>query len=200
MVVYTIKGYPIFLNKLGYNLNSKEKEELNLLEFEPNNKNLISKGRYILDNPNFNNLSNFFDQNVKFYLEEVLQINDKLNRTNSWVTLNKSGSYHTLHVHPNVFLSVCFYPQIEDGDLIFNFGKNILQEGYLFEYNIKTPNIYNQDKFSFPLTSNNLIIFPGWIPHKTSPNNSDVDRIMIGANYFLTGNLGKDVNTSFLKL
>lgn len=199
-ILYNLKGYPIFKNKLGYILNSKEKKEIDLLEFQPNTSNFISKDRYVLDNPNLNNLSNFFDQNVKVYLENILQIDNKLKRTNSWVTLNKFESHHPIHAHPNVFLSVCFYPQIESGDLMFCFEKSIIQEGYFFHYNIKKSNIYNEHNFTIPLSSNDLIIFPGIIPHKSTPNKSHIDRIMIGANYFLSGDLGTSENVSKLKL
>ena len=56
------------------------------------------------------------------------------------------------------------------------------------------------NEFIFPLTANDLVIFPGWIPHQGTPNNSNVDRVMIGANYFLTGNLGSDSGKDFLNL
>tara|TARA_R110000823_G_C15802573_1_gene487338 strand:+ start:114 stop:716 length:603 start_codon:yes stop_codon:yes gene_type:complete len=200
MVIHNIKGYPILIKKSGYVLNPKEKKELGLLKFQKNKKNFISEENCILDNPDFSDLNNFFDQNIKIYLEEVLQIKDKPKRTNSWATLNKTNSYHPIHAHPNVFLSVCFYPQVKSGDLMFCFEKSILQEGYFFNYTRTNPNPYNLHEFTFPLTSNDLIIFPGWIPHKSTPNNSDVDRIMIGANYFLKGNLGSDVDNDFLNL
>tara|TARA_R110000796_G_scaffold86400_1_gene186982 strand:+ start:282 stop:899 length:618 start_codon:yes stop_codon:yes gene_type:complete len=202
-IVHNIKGYPILRNHSGYVLNPKEKKELGLLKFQMNNlykNNFISEECRILDNPDFSGLNNFFDQYLKIYLEEVLQIEDKVKRINSWATLNKTDSYHPLHAHPNVFLSVCFYPQVKSGDLVFRFEKSILQEGYLFNCTKKYNNSYNMNEFTFPLTANDLVIFPGWIPHQGTPNNSNVDRVMIGANYFLTGNLGSDSGKDFLNL
>ena len=37
--------------------------------------------------------------------------------------------------------------------------------------------------------SGDVVIFPGWVHHSTTPNESDEPRLMIGANYWLRGNM-----------
>ena len=57
----------------------------------------------------------------------------------------------------------------------------------------------NSCRLYIDIKENDLIIFPGWLQHGTTPNLSDSSRIMIGANYFLKGSIG-DENNWFLAL
>ena len=51
-----------------------------------------------------------------------------------------------------------------------------------------------------PARTGDLVIFPGWLNHETSVNESDDDRIIIGANYFLKGKLGTNEGLDVVNL
>lgn len=45
-----------------------------------------------------------------------------------------------------------------------------------------------------------MLAFPGWISHGSTPNEFDEPRILIGANYFLKGQVGFKERISLLNL
>ena len=50
-------------------------------------------------------------------------------------------------------------------------------------------NEWSATNWSIPVMSGDVVIFPGWVHHSTTPNESDESRLMIGANYWLRGNM-----------
>ena len=50
-------------------------------------------------------------------------------------------------------------------------------------------NEWSATNWSVPVMSGDIVIFPGWVQHSTTPNESDEPRLMIGANYWLRGNM-----------
>ncbi len=44
-------------------------------------------------------------------------------------------------------------------------------------------------QMSYQSQSGDVVIFPGWVQHFTTPNESDKPRLMIGANYWLKGEM-----------
>ena len=43
--------------------------------------------------------------------------------------------------------------------------------------------------WTIPLVSGDIVIFPGYISHGSTENDSDTDRYMIGANFWLKGEM-----------
>ena len=45
-----------------------------------------------------------------------------------------------------------------------------------------------------------LVIFPGWITHSCTENENDEDRIALGVNYFLKGEIGSEDTVDLINL
>ena len=75
-----------------------------------------------------------------------------------------------------------------------------LQEGFYFSYEKKKPNIFNSHLTDIKVKTGDLVIFPGWVDHKSLPNQSDEERVIIGTNYFVTGKLGKHENKDYIEI
>tara|TARA_R110000787_G_C13240517_1_gene428258 strand:+ start:8 stop:622 length:615 start_codon:yes stop_codon:yes gene_type:complete len=196
------QGLPIYHSDTNYLLKNKEKQYLDSLSYynsKPNNR-YITKDTYILNNSNLLNLKKLFNQHIEFYLKEILQIKNQLKLTQSWVTINKQNQKHHTHYHRNCFLSIVFYPQVKSGSLFFSSNRCMLQQGYDFAFENIKPNMYNSFEIKFKPTPSSLFIFPGWVSHGTTKNKSNIDRVMIGANYFFKGTLGKKENYNELSL
>jgi len=198
------QGFPIYHSKTNYFLENKEKQYLSSLKYfteEPsNNVRYITENSNIFQSSQLSNLKKLFNKHLKIYLEEVLQIKNQLKLTQSWITINKPNHKHRPHYHRNCFLSVVYYPQIKSGSLYFSSDRCMLQQGYDFVFDNIKDNMYNTFEMCFNPIPSSLLIFPGWIMHGTTKNESNVDRIMIGASYFLKGTLGKDENYNKLVL
>ena len=163
-------------------------------------ENIVTENTNILEIEHFSSLKNIINDSCKQYVKNILEINDEIYLASSWGAISKKGEKHHNHNHPGVFLSCVFYLQCETGNLIMTRPRSMLQEGFNFTYNIDKWNAYNCTKWEVPARTGDLVIFPGWLNHETSINESDDDRIIIGANYFLKGKLGTNEGLDMVNL
>ena len=191
--VWNFQGYPILQFASNFELNDEEAQFINELEFRENVSNFMTKEFFILNDKKFKRIKDMFNHGMEYYTKKVLEISDALQMENSWITLNKRFQNHHDHDHQNVLFSMCYYPQIEDGAFCVTFQRSILQQGYNFSYTIINPNEYNGNRHQIPIKAGDCIIFPAWLFHSSTPNTSEVERYMIGANYFLRGTLGSEI-------
>ena len=84
-----------------------------------------------------------------------------------------------------------YYPKAESGDLVLQApdSKNTFEKDYLFGFSYSEFNTWNSPTWSIPVLSGDIVIFPAWVTHFTTPNKSDTPRLMIGANYWLKGEM-----------
>jgi len=199
--IINFHGNCLYKTSSPYILSEVEKDYISNLDYQNIKDDLhyLSKNINILDNSICNNLANMLDNYANYYIKNILEIDHKLKRLNSWVTINKKGSFHDTHRHTNTFISICFYPQIKEGGIIFTSFPPISSKTNLNFKNIKD-NIFNCNMFNMKISSNDIIIFPGWLDHTGEKNTCDLDRIMIGANYFIAGNLGSNDSINNLNL
>ena len=199
--IENFQGYCLYKTNINYSLSQEEKNYISNLEYgSDDNKNFLSKDRYILKNPLFSNLSKILDKYADHYIKNLLEVDHKLKSLNSWATINKHGGAHHSHQHANTFISVCFYPQIKDGGIIFEAYEDPIRSRTNLRLNIINDNTFNSRTFSFKLSSQDLVIFPGWLHHQGQPNNSNQDRVMIGCNYSISGDIGSLENVDNLYL
>jgi len=201
--ITNIEGSPVVSVNDGLKLNL---EELNILKKEEmvisSQKTgiLISKDKSILNNFKLKRIKNKFDFFVKYYINEIIGINNEFKLTNSWLTLNKKGSFHATHIHTNTILSLTYYIQIKSGDLVFSLDKPSFQKYYNFDYTTIKPTLYNSNQIKIKPKQNAVVIFPGALNHGTTINKSNIDRVMLGANYFVKGIIGSNEQVSYLEI
>tara|TARA_R100001086_G_C11757881_1_gene237228 strand:+ start:139 stop:759 length:621 start_codon:yes stop_codon:yes gene_type:complete len=194
---------PIASEPTNFLLNTSEKKFLLKLKYNGDDKSVkISNNTKILDNNKLKRVKNFISSKVLHYAKEVLCINNTVRMTQSWATINKKGSQHHEHAHPNTFISLVYYVDcdLNSGDLIFVKDRSSLQDGFYFNLNITRPNEYNATSWIFKTMPGFLCIFPGHIKHFSSIHEGDRDRVMIGANFFLEGEIGQPNNTDMMRL
>tara|TARA_B100001094_G_C18111567_1_gene761466 strand:- start:40 stop:654 length:615 start_codon:yes stop_codon:yes gene_type:complete len=159
-----------------------------------------SKNIYVLDEPENANLKQQFNAAVEQYRDNVLGIGNKLEMTSSWISINKKGHSHKQHKHKGVFISAVYYQQVESGRLYFLENKSMLEKIHFLDYDIKEWTLFNSPRWNIDVKTHDMVLFPGDLVHGTEPNESDTDRIVIGANYFIRGVTGKDENVTRLVL
>jgi len=199
--VKNFQGYCLYKTNVNYSLSQEERDYISNLEYgSDDNKNFLSKNRNILDNSIFNNLVKIFDKYTNYYIKNLLEVDHKLKRLNSWATINKHNGSHHSHQHANTFISVCFYPQVKNGGITFETDQDPIRSKTNLRLNIINSNQFNSRTCNFELSSQDLIIFPGWLNHYGESNKHNSDRVMIGCNYFISGDIGDLENVDNLYL
>jgi len=166
----------------------------------------ISVNKNILDIENLSEIKDVILQAAKIYTSDVLCIRNEFLMTNSWLTKNKTNSRHPFHHHSNILFSVVTY--FYDDLSYDSFDKIIWElpglknnfECFQFEYDISQFNSINSKSWEVRPKTNEIFIFPGHIYHSTDFNHSEKTRYCLGANFFVTGTIGCEQDTTQLNM
>jgi len=103
-----------------------------------------------------------------------------------WAIINKSGDFNVAHTHPNCYLSAAYYVRAPEKCGIFQVeNPNIAKRNFYPE--IKRKNELNSLVVGIEINEGDLLIFPGYLPHKVKANESNEDRIVISFNVDIKG-------------
>ena len=103
-----------------------------------------------------------------------------------WAIINKTGDFNVIHTHPNCYLSAAYYVKAPKKCGIFQVeNPNIVKRNFYPE--IKTKNELNLQVAGIEIDEGDLLIFPGYLPHKVKENQSDEDRVVISFNVDIKG-------------
>ena len=133
--------------------------------------------------PELKELVNFINEHAWLYWQAIGY--DQKKRPGvyeMWSNVYKHDSFIESHNHAPIHMTASFYLQMpkDGGNLAFEhpnatmlkhqpFDLNGIRYGATFEHEVN-------------IETGDLIFFPGWLTHKTKPNMSTEDRIIIGAN------------------
>ena len=200
MELVNLKPIPIYKENVNLSLSKEELSLLKNLEFYNENGFYITKDSNIFNNNKFDKIKKLMNKKANLYKDKILEIKNEIYLTQSWATINKKGSSHFMHKHPNTFISVVYYVSCKDGVLFFDLHKSQLEEGFNFEYTIENFNVYNSTTWKVYVKTGDIVIFPGWIHHKSLINDYETDKFLIGCNYFIKGELGSKRTYSQIKI
>ena len=154
--------------------------------------NSTSNNSYIFSNGKLKKLKQFCEQQLKIYVEQVINPKEELDFyiTQSWLNINKPGEWHHNHSHPNSLISGVFYVATGEDDKIMFDDPNVrIKE--IIKLEPKEHNIWNSPNWFFNVNNNELFLFPSWLSHKVEENKkATTDRISISFNTFARGGLG----------
>jgi uncharacterized protein (TIGR02466 family) len=111
-------------------------------------------------------------------IKESLKFKNKHSEViNSWANLHKQGGYTLEHNHSNVFFVVSCYLKCPEnsGNIEFKDPLEYHYSGWPIETDI---DLYKEVKVS----TNDVLIFPGWLRHRVQPNLTNEDRIVLTFN------------------
>ena len=103
-----------------------------------------------------------------------------------WAIINKTGDFNVIHTHPNCYLSAAYYVKAPEkcGRFQIENPNNVKRNFYP---EIKTKNKLNLQVAGMEIEEGDLLIFPGYLPHKVRTNESNKDRIVISFNVDIRG-------------
>lgn len=190
-----LQARPLFVYKTDFRIKEDFlKEFINKNTFHRDNNKIeidLSTATTILtDFPELGFVRDRFFNIGLDYARNVLGIDNDLIMPHSWMAITKKGNSHHEHIHQNALFSMVYYVRIESGSLMISLDKSTIEHIFNFHYKIRNFNIYNSSSWEIKPEQGDFIVFPADFRHSTTPNESDVDRIIFGANFFITGQLG----------
>ena len=98
-----------------------------------------------------------------------------------WAIINKKDNFNVVHTHPNSYLSAAYYVKAPK-----NCGRFQVENLNIAKRH-SCPEIANRNEFNMQVgglevDEGDLLIFPGYLPHKVARNEADDDRIVISFN------------------
>jgi len=153
--------------------------------------NVFVERGHFLENSKLEKIKELISTHAYYFRDNIMMCTNELEIQASWLTVNHKGSYHPPHNHAHAIFSVCYYPKADSGELVLQApdGKSTWQRDYRMGFQYTQLNEWSATNWSVPVMSGDIVIFPGWVQHSTTPNESDEPRLMIGANYWLRGNM-----------
>ena len=134
-----------------------------------------------------NSIQNKFALELQKYIFRSFQTlgwkteNKKMVISSMWAIINKKNDFNVLHSHPNAFLSAAYYVSAPE-----NCGKFFIEHLNTAKKNfypeILKNNQLNAQVAGLGVNEGDLLIFPGYLPHKVGMNESDQDRVVISFN------------------
>ena len=185
---------PVYYTRRDSNLTPREEKEIRRIVKGGMYRNVSNSTSNNTDifNGKLKEIKQFCEQQLKIYVEQVINPKEKLDFyiTQSWLNITKPGESHHEHYHQNSIISGVFYIATEEDDNIaFSDPNQKIKEVLKFEP--KKYDIWNSASWFFPAKNNGLILFPSWLNHQVVSNErATTDRISISFNTFVRGNLG----------
>ena len=98
-----------------------------------------------------------------------------------WAIINKKDDFNVIHTHPNTYLSAAYYVKAPK-----NCGKFIVENPNIAKRHSFPPIAHRNELNLFlnglDINEGDLLLFPGYLPHKVGKNEADEDRIVISFN------------------
>lgn len=180
---------------------TNELEYINNLEYRSKDHKLItslSVNNYLLNVPELQNIKEYCQKHINHFFNEILEFEDELLITQSWIARNSRGTRHAFHKHTNSILSGSFYFKVqEDTPLIFD-GKNVnkITDGIGLVHKSGVP---TDHPVGVPVKDKSLLLFPSMIDHGVPFNEHEEDRICLAFNTF-PKTLGKKELLNFVEV
>jgi len=180
---YKLENFKDFNKELSEYIYSLKKEDKKGIE-RSNKGGWHSKDFEITKK---NSIQNRFALELQKYILNTFQNfgwktkNKNIRIQSMWAIINKKNDFNVLHSHPNCFLSAAYYVKAEK-----NCGRFQVENPNIAKKNFY-PEVANKNELNVLLAGNeieegDLLIFPGYLPHKVSKNESNEDRIVISFN------------------
>lgn len=101
---------------------------------------------------------------------------------NFWFNINGHGNYNLTHTHPGSFLSGVYYIKVPEDCGVITFDNDSKSNFILQSYRTTGDSVLSHSQCKYPPHEGMLIIFPSWLPHSVTANNSHESRISFSFN------------------
>lgn len=167
---------------------------------DADNYGYCSKNTYLFNEPECKELSDFILGEINKFGNELGYDYDRYRFTQSWLSIKYPGQHHTSHSHPNSLISGVFYygdiqnetPQIEFLDAVLSVNTSRIAPRY--KKGVDT------SKVKINLEPGLLLLFPSYLHHGVSMNNTNSARTSVAFNSIPVEGFGDRYNLTELIL
>lgn len=199
MITYNLFPTPVVKYELGRDFTSEENKFVIEQSVVKNEGNTTSENNYVLQNPEFSNISKFIQESIDSYLKNIYAPCEdvSLRITQSWLNYSKPGQWHHKHAHPNSFISgVLYMKAAKESDKIHFYNEDFRQ----IDLPTTNFNVYNSRSWWLPVETGCLMMFPSSLTHSVLPVQGPDERISLSFNTFPVGYVGQDKTLTGLRL
>lgn len=127
----------------------------------------------------------FLNANIPYILKEFDLALQPIEIVNSWVNRHSMGGKTVEHKHQFVDLVVSSYLFCPEGsgNLLIKDPLEYHRANDMVESAFSKKVKYQYPWIEVPVKTNDLVIFPGWVNHKTETSNSNIDRYVMTFNF-----------------
>lgn len=106
-----------------------------------------------------------------------------IHMSDCWVNIMPETAAHSMHLHPNSFISGTYYVVTPPGCPGLKFEDPRLAS--LMAAPPKLPNVRDENRLytTYPAEAGNVILFESWLRHEVAQNRTKEERISISFNY-----------------
>lgn len=137
--------------------------------------------QHLHENQAFDDLRTTILKAAKGALEQLAVAHEGIEVTALWANFNPPGAKHSVHSHPNNYLSGVYYLQTTPGADAITFFDPRLQAEVIMPP-ILGMNRYNGNSFDVEAVPGRLVLFPAWLKHEVGINKSNRERISLSFN------------------
>jgi len=207
--VEILYGCPILFFRNAFKLGPKDLDFIKNIEYQKFHKEndveykdklvQVSKSQNVLDDyiPLLD-VRNKINEYAGKYIDELICVDNEFDIVQSWVSKTEPGANHHHHHHKGALFSLVYYAQADNSKITFNSKENFLTRNFNFDYNITKYNTLNSDDAWYTTNTGDILIFPGYVMH-SAENLDDKTKYILGANYFIRGDIGNYNNTTLVK-
>lgn len=196
-MIHSLFSLPIYHTNIGSEISLKEIENHLMGEFEKSSPTLSPLEKnggistygthsHLHTEPFTEKLNSIITNHVKNYWK-ILNVDNRLEPIvdECWSNIHYQGSSTEYHSHSLMPIVATFYVKAAP-----NCGELVLinpMEYSLTHIPYSVP-IEQKTESKLEVLSGDLVLFPGWIRHRTEPNYSNDDRIVMSYNFKYKGN------------
>ena len=188
--IFPLFSVPFYISQIE--LDDSEVSLLLNCKYERKGSIDITVSKYLLNSKKFVKIKRDISNHIENYTKNALQIKDdiKFAITNSWGVRCKPQDYSPIHFHGNSLFSGVVYFNTDESSGLFNVYNSGVNRTII--YNYSNFNIFNSSNWHFTPKKGNIYLFPSYVNHEITRNNSAIDRYSIAFNTFFSGKIFYD--------
>lgn len=177
---------------------------INNIEYAQIERGVFSKNKYILEDPELQELKSHIINHFNTYLYQELKILKSINLKllNSWVVKSLPNTNSDSHIHANSLFSGVVYIKTHENcwNITFKHSTpNIFSNTVSIEYS--EFNMFNSSSWSISPYDGLILLFPSNLAHQIDFNLSNYVRYSLAFNAYIEGDIGNidDMNCLSIK-
>jgi len=190
--VIPLFSYPVMVCSENYQFTEAEEKYISDLAMAENVGNLMSSNDTILDSVELSKLKAFIDSQIYVYKKNILKMRDdnEIYITQSWANKAKKDDFHPHHKHPNSMLSGVLFVTGNEGEEMPPIRFHRTNDLLPLEVEFEEYNEFNNGIRWIGMEKGKLVVFPSVLIHDVGKNETNVERVTLSFNTFVSGTIG----------